>query len=96
MTELIHKKNLYDKLLYLKNEVSEYRNYVENLISDVDVENKKIRVLTKKLLAVDELIKEFMLLKFQKSSYSYCLLFYHRAIAALDIILDVLKKIEIK
>ena len=94
--EQLYKYNLYKKFQKVLKTIEDYSDELENITSD-DIEiNTKYKQLTTKLKDIEDLMKDYMIMKFSKVSFMQSMLFYQRVVTSVDIILQTLKYVREK
>lgn len=91
--EGIHKQNLYHKFMNLHDSIERYIDKLDGLTGSTDSMNHQIAVINDKFKDLESLIYQYMILKFKKNSYVESMLFYQRAVAAVNLTLEVLSNV---
>ena len=64
------------------------------MMSDNSEINQKYKTVAQKLKELNQLLSEYMILKFTSASYIQSMLFYQRSLAIVDINLNILKDLK--
>ena len=92
--EQMRKYVLYRKFMQLDKLLEHYSDVLNNSMSDEININKKYKRIANNLKKLNELLSEYMIIKFQTASYIQSMLFYQRVITSIDINLNVLGDIK--
>jgi hypothetical protein len=86
----IHKQNLYKKFMNLHTAVNGYTHKLSSMIGVDEETNEMYTSISKRLQDLQDMLYDYMVLKFKKNSYLESMLFYQRSIAAVNMCLDAL------
>ena len=91
-----HKFILFKKCISLESALSNYIQKLSGIMSD-DLEcNHIYKKITNNLKELDEMLHDYMTIKFENATYIQSMLFYQRLLASVGINLDMLKHIRQK
>lgn len=88
------KYNLFENYLSLSNAINNYITKLENNMGDNQNENQIIKKATEKLREIYSLCYDFMTMKFEISSYVQSLLFFQNLVIMVQMVFDLLKKLN--
>lgn len=91
--EAIHKQNLYTRFMSLHESIDRYIHKLDTLTGIDDTMNHQITIINDKFKKLEELLYQYMIVKFKKNSYVESMLFYQRTVAAVNLSLDVLSNV---
>ena len=94
--ENLYKYNLYQKFQNVHTSLGEYIEQLNVIVSDDAELNREYKELTSKLVKLKDLMRDYMIMKFSKSSFTKSMFFYQRIMTSVNIIIQTLKKIRIK
>ena len=90
------KYNLFKEYMSLYNALDNYVSKLEDSISDNLPMNQVIKVAVNKLREIKDLTYDFMMIKFELSSYVQSLLFYQNLIVSVQLVFNLIKKAKEK
>jgi hypothetical protein len=93
--EQMYKYNLYQKFKNVYTSLDEYIDEINTITSDDGELNREYKELSIKLIKIKELMKDYMIMKFAKSSFTKSMFFYQRIMTSINLILQILKKIRL-
>ena len=93
--EQMYKYNLYQKFKNVYTSLDEYIDEINTITSDNGELNREYKELSIKLIKIKELMKDYMIMKFAKSSFTKSMFFYQRIMTSINLILQILKKIRL-
>ena len=93
--EQMYKYNLYQKFKNVYTSLDEYIEEINTITSDDGELNREYKELSIKLIKIKELMKDYMIMKFAKSSFTKSMFFYQRIMTSINLILQTLKKIRL-
>lgn len=97
--EIMHKQALFGKYQTLYESIGNYTAKLDDVVGQTNETNLKIKEVNDQLKKLQDFIYDYMIIKFKDASYIESMLFYQRAIAVINLSLDMLddvKKEEIK
>lgn len=86
----IHKQNLYKKFMNLHTAVDGYTHKLSSMIGVDNETNEMYTSICKRLQELQDMLYDYMVLKFKKNDYLQSMLFYQRSIATVNMCLDAL------
>lgn len=86
--------NLFRRYIMLFNTVKKFIAKLDNTVKDSYDANVVISSVTKHLRMIEELLKDYMMLQFQSATYVKSLLFYEKALASVNLSLNLLDNIN--
>lgn len=89
------KYNLYREFMRLYSSIKRYISKLENTVKDDINGNMVIISVTKKLREIQDLIYEYLTVKFHSTEYSEALLYFHTCIETIELTFKLLKNNEI-
>lgn len=92
--EQIRKYSLYKKFTRLNETLDTICDSLSSMMSDNSEINQKYKTVAQKLKELNQLLSEYMILKFASASYIQSMLFYQRSLAIVDINLNILKDLK--
>ena len=92
--EQIRKYSLYKKFTRLNETLDMICDSLSSMMSDNSEINQKYKTVAQKLKELNQLLSEYMILKFASASYIQSMLFYQRSLAIVDINLNILKDLK--
>lgn len=92
--EQIRKYSLYKKFTRLNETLDTICDSLSSMMSDNSEINHKYKTVAQKLKELNQLLSEYMILKFASASYIQSMLFYQRSLAIVDINLNILKDLK--
>lgn len=92
--EQIRKYSLYKKFTRLNETLDTICDSLSSMMSDNSEINQKYKTVAQKLKDLNQLLSEYMILKFASASYIQSMLFYQRSLAIVDINLNILKDLK--
>lgn len=92
--EQVRKYALYKKFLKLDSTLGVIIEKLSSALSDNPDINQKYKIITNKVKTLKELLSQYMIIRFSKSSYIQSMLFYQRVMAAMEITLGILKELQ--
>lgn len=92
--EQIRKYSLYKKFTRLNETLDTICDSLSIMMSDNSEINQKYKTVAQKLKELNQLLSEYMILKFTSASYIQSMLFYQRSLAIVDINLNILKDLK--
>ena len=92
--EQVRKYALYKKFLKLDSTLGGIIEKLSSALSDNPDINQKYKIITNKVKTLKELLSQYMIIRFSKSSYIQSMLFYQRVMAAMEITLGILKELQ--
>lgn len=92
--EQIRKYSLYKKFTRLNETLEGICDSLSSVMSDNSEINQKYKTVAQKLKELNQLLSEYMILKFASASYIQSMLFYQRSLAIIDINLNILKDLK--
>lgn len=92
--EKIHKQNLFKRFITLHTSIENYSHKLSSIIGVDSDTHKMISEVSEKLNQLGDMLYDYMILKFKKSTYLESMLFYQRTVAATNLCLDSLSKIN--
>lgn len=92
--EQILKYSLYKKFTRLDETLEGICDSLSSIMSDNSEINQKYKIVTQKLKGLNQLLSEYMILKFGSASYAQSMLFYQRSLAIIVINLNILKDLK--
>lgn len=92
--EQIRKYSLYKKFTRLNETLDTICDSLSSMMSDNSEINQKYKTVAQKLKELNQLLSEYMILKFTSASYIQSMLFYQRSLAIVDINLNILKDLK--
>lgn len=88
------KYHLFKDFISLSNAIDNYIDKLENKLNDDTYNNKIIRDVVKKLKEIKELCVEYMMMKFEISSYIQSLLFFQNLVAMIKVSFNLLERLK--
>lgn len=92
--EATRKYNLFKEFLNIMEAIDTYNERLENYYIDDPIRNKIIRLSIEKLSEIKEQIYEFIMMRFELSSYIQCLMFYQKMRVSILLVFNLLEKIK--
>ena len=92
--EAILKQNLYRKYMRLLDALDGYIEKIGNRVSQSDEINRRFNQVCEKLKILKDFIHDYMVIRYLTNSYTQSVLFYQRAVAATNIILDMIHELQ--
>ena len=92
--EAILKQNLYRKFMRLLDALDGYIEKIGNRVSQSDEINRRFNQVCEKLKILKDFIHDYMVIRYLTNSYTQSVLFYQRAVAATNIILDMIHELQ--
>ena len=92
--EAILKQNLYRKYMRLLDALDGYIEKIGNRVSQSDEINRLFNQVCEKLKILKDFIHDYMVIRYLTNSYTQSVLFYQRAVAATNIILDMIHELQ--
>ena len=83
---------LFENYISLTNAINNYITKLENNMGENQNENQVIKIATEKFREIHDLCKDYMLLKFEISSYIQSLLFFQNLVVMVQMVFDLLGK----
>lgn len=94
--EKLRKYNLFKDFIKLRQTLENYIEKLDALIFDDNEVNSLYKNITNRFRALDDLIYDYMIIKFERNTYFKSFLFYQRVIATIQFNIDLLEKIKAK
>lgn len=94
--EKLRKYNLFKDFIKLRQTLENYIEKLDTLIFDDNEINSLYKNITNRFRALDDLIYDYMIIKFERNTYFKSFLFYQRVIATIQFNIDLLEKIKVK
>lgn len=94
--EKLRKYNLFKDFIKLRQTLENYIEKLDTLIFDDNEINSLYKNITNRFRALDDLIYDYMIIKFERNTYFKSFLFYQRVIATIQFNIDLLEKIKTK
>lgn len=92
--EKIHKQNLFNRFMTLRTSIENYSTKLSSIIGIDSEKHEMIAEVSDKLKVLADMMYDYMVIKFKKNSYLESMLFYQRTVAAVNLCLDSLSKIN--
>lgn len=92
--EAILKQNLYRKYMRLLDALDGYIEKIGNRVSQSDDINRLFNQVCEKLKILKDFVHDYMVIRYLTNSYTQSVLFYQRAVAATNIILDMIHELQ--
>lgn len=92
--EAVKKQRLYESFLSLHNCVKNYIDKMDRVVGIDDNFNKEYMSINERLKRLRGFLYDYMVIKFKGSSYVQSLLFYQRAVATVNMCLNVIEDIR--
>ena len=94
--EKLRKFNLFKDFIKLRGTLETYIEKLDSIVSDNNEINSLYKNVTNRFRTLNELIYDYMVIKFERNTYFKSFLFYQRVIATMQFNIDLLGKVKKK
>ena len=94
--EKLRKFNLFKDFIKLRGTLETYIEKLDSIVSDNNEINSLYKNVTNRFRTLNELIYDYMVIKFERNTYFKSFLFYQRVIATMQFNIDLLEKVKKK
>ena len=92
--DAILKQNLYRKYMRLLDAIDGYTDKIGKRVSQSDEINRMFNQVCEKLKILKDFVHDYMVIRFLTNTYTQSVLFYQRAVAATNIVIDMVRELQ--
>ena len=92
--EAVHKQALFSKFQNLYESIGNYNAKLDEIVGKTDITNHNYKEINDNLKQLRDFLYDYMIIKFKDASYTESMLFYQRAIAVVNLSLDMLENVR--